>query len=205
MQTRLDEHDKVHVSHMQLEAIKKALEEHDNNYNLVDADSKEMMQIVNGVKKKFVQALMDELMIACSVQEDKKIFEYGSKDDSYMQNNNESFERVEPYDFALTDRLRNVHQNYEEMIAKSCHLARTVPPIIGDINSKDLDLCITEIDHIVQGCLERTNDIFNLIDTEIEEEMSTKKENQLNLVDARRSTQQSGLALESLDRLTCFL
>ena len=135
METRPGEGSGVHVSRGQVDSIRASLERHMHT-RLAERlaqlakngtagetereDRRELERLLEvNVEGRFLDTLVQELCGACVVDDD---------DD---KDNGGDDRKVEPYDFALNDRLRTTYQRFEDLVQDTCQLRRDVPPQLG--------------------------------------------------------------------------
>lgn len=137
METRPGEGSGVHVSRGQVEGIRGSLERHmqsrlaerlaqlaDEDTETETEDRRELERLLEtNVEGRFLDRLVQELCGACVVDED------GDGDEH--EGGHAEARKVEPYDFALNDRLRTTYQHFEDLVQDTCQLRRDVPPLLG--------------------------------------------------------------------------
>lgn len=150
MDTRPGENTGIHISGSQvlsirsslLKDIHKRLEQkiaqlnYDNEYN--ENDINELKDfLTENIEKKFLESLINQLCDSCIIDNDD-IDEIIENDKSGGFNNDLiDNKKVEPYDFALNDKLRNTYQQFEDLIEETCKLRTEIPPqLANDINQR---------------------------------------------------------------------
>lgn len=157
METRPGEVSGVHVSSGQVDSIRASLERHihgrlqerlaqlgDYEDGGEDRDELERLLATN-IEGRFLDMLMQELCRACVVDDD-------DNGNGRVDADNESADRkIEPYDFALNDRLRTTYQQFEDLVEDTCRLRRDVPPQLSEAVHQRLAADMGLVHELVSG------------------------------------------------------
>lgn len=168
MDSRPGENTGIHISGSQILSIRSSLQKdihkrleqkiaqlnYDNEYNENDIEELKDFLIEN-MENNFLELLIKQLCESCIIDNDDDIDEIIKNDKSNGFNNDLiDNKKVEPYDFALNDKLRNTYQQFEDLVEDTCKLRAEIPPqLANDINqrlSTDLSLIKTMVDERIE-------------------------------------------------------
>lgn len=168
MDSRPGENTGIHISGSQILSIRSSLQKdihkrleqkiaqlnYDNEYNENDIEELKGFLIKN-MENNFLELLIKQLCESCIIDNDDDIDEIIKNDKSNGFNNDLiDNKKVEPYDFALNDKLRNTYQQFEDLVEDTCKLRTEIPPqLANDINqrlSTDLSLIKTMVNERIE-------------------------------------------------------
>lgn len=168
MDSRPGENTGIHISGSQILSIRSSLQKdihkrleqkiaqlnYDNEYNENDIEELKDFLIEN-MENNFLELLIKQLCESCIIDNDDDIDEIIKNDKSNGFNNDLiDNKKVEPYDFALNDKLRNTYQQFEDLVEDTCKLRTEIPPqLANDINqrlSTDLSLIKTMVNERIE-------------------------------------------------------
>lgn len=151
MDTRPGESTRVHVSGSQLAGIRTSLQNHLqrklderlaqlNDYD-IDDDEMDVQELksmlVDDIQGGFLNTLMEQLCSACILDENVGNTDTVNEGEGEGDDGDED-DKIEPYDFALNDKLRATYQEFEDVVEETCKSRREVPPQMGEILQRRL-------------------------------------------------------------------
>lgn len=182
MDTRPGENTGVHVSGAQVLGIRDSLLKHihkrleqrleqlhneegeEEGEEAQENDIQELKNfLVKNIEGQFIDTLMNKLCNSCIVDD----FNYQEREDDTEEiEENDDNRKVEPYDFALNDKLRTTYQQFEDIVEDICHLRSEIPPELSQKVHEQLTNDVSIIQHITKERVNATNTILQSLETQ---------------------------------------
>lgn len=132
MEKRLKDLNKIHLSRAQVEGIRKSIKKHTQQRlaerieHLVaagdgmddGAEIDDIGRMVSRVEERFIERVVDEMLSGCELEREKG----PGPDGGEWGAEHEDEVKTEPYDFALSDKLRETHAKYERLVGEISRL-----------------------------------------------------------------------------------